>query len=73
MSLSGFASLSVRSISVLMFMGIVVHIAGCNSYSGPSAYQQLKQQQQSFIDQIAAARGTASKEGKTMFGFQMSG
>ena len=73
MSLSEFARLFVRSISVLMFIGIVAHLAGCNRYSGPSAYQRLKQQQQSFIDQIAAAGGKASKEGKAMFGFQLSG
>ncbi|MEZ6153785.1 MAG: hypothetical protein R3C09_27105 [Pirellulaceae bacterium] len=73
MSLSEFACLFVRSISVSIFAGIVLLAAGCNSYSGPSEYQQLKQQQQNFIDQIAAVGGTASKEGKTMFGFQMSG
>ena len=73
MSRSEFACPFVRSISVSMFAGIVVLAAGCNSYSGPSEYEQFKQQQQSFIDQIAAAGGTASKESKSMFGFQMTG
>lgn len=73
MSLSEFARLAVGSISVRMFAGIVIFIAGCNSYSGPSEYDKFKQNQQSFIEQIAAVGGTASKEGKTLHGFQMAG
>ncbi len=73
MSLSEFARLTARSISVLLLTGMLGHVSGCNSYSGPSEYDKFKQSQQSFIDQIAAAGGTASKEGKSLHGFQMTG
>lgn len=61
------------SVPVQTLVGIALFFAGCNSYSGPSEYQQLKQKQQGFSELIAAAGGKASKEGKAMAGFQMAG
>ena len=54
----------------------VFHVSVCrvlNSYSGTSDYEKFKQKQQGFSDLISAAGGTASKEGKSMYGFQMTG
>lgn len=48
-------------------------LCGCGGYTGPSEYQKLKNKQQGFSDLIAAAGGTATKEGAAMHGFQMSG
>lgn len=47
--------------------------AGCGGYTGPSDYQKLKMQEQGFSGVIAAAGGTAKKEGGSMNGFQMTG
>jgi hypothetical protein len=57
---------------LLFFTSFVM--TGCgDSYTGPSAYQQLKMQEEGFGGVIAAAGGSAKKEGATMHGFQMSG
>lgn len=48
-------------------------LSGCGSFSGTSEYDQAKQGQQGFADVIAAAGGTASREGKRMHGIEMTG
>jgi hypothetical protein len=47
--------------------------SGCGGYSGPSEYRRLQQQLDSFSSVIEAAGGKATKEGKSMHGFQMAG
>jgi len=72
-SLSKVARMVVRSMPALQFTGLLILLTGCGGYSGPSEYQQLKQKLDGFSGVIAAAGGTASKEGKTMYGFQAAG
>lgn len=49
-------------------------LSGCSGvFSSPSEYEQAKQQEQSFADTIAAAGGTAKKEGRAKKGFQAAG
>lgn len=46
---------------------------GCGIMSGPSEYEKYKQKEKNFADLIASAGGKAKKEGKSMFGFSMTG
>ena len=58
--------------AILLFLSLALGVCGCG-YSGPSEYEQYKQKLQGFSDLIVAAGGTASKEGKSMHGFKMTG
>ncbi|MEZ6059379.1 MAG: hypothetical protein R3C19_03350 [Planctomycetaceae bacterium] len=67
------SSATAFRITMLSILALPV-MAGCGgSYYGPSEYELAKQKQQGFSDLIAEAGGTASKEGKRMFGFEMTG
>lgn len=57
----------------LNWIGFMILLSGCNSYSGPSEYRQLQQKLEGFSAKIEAAGGKAIKEGKAMHGFQMEG
>ena len=57
----------LKTIAVLILL-----LSGCG-YTGPSEYQQLKKKLDGFSDVIKAAGGTATKEGKSMYGMQMAG
>ena len=72
-SLSILARFVVR-MSDLKYTGILILLllSGCGGY-GPSEYQQLKQKLDGFSDVIKAAGGKATKEGKSLHGFQMAG
>ena len=67
----GFCGTSMRIASCVCFCLSFV-ASGCGGY-GPSEYEQYKQKLQGFSEAVAAAGGSASKEGKTMHGFQMTG
>jgi hypothetical protein len=51
---------------------IAMAASGCG-YSGPSEFRQLQQKLDSFADVIRSAGGEATKEGKSMHGYQMAG
>lgn len=52
---------SWRMIAVLSLL-----VSGCGGSSGVSEYDQMKQQEAGFADIIAAAGGTAKKEGRSL-------
>ena len=62
---------SVVTLTVASVLAII--LSGCGGYNGPSEYDKLKQKEQGFAEIIAAAGGSAVKEGKAMHGFQMTG
>lgn len=72
-SFSEFARQIRHSAAALSMTGVLVIFCGCDDYSGPSDYEILKQQQNGFSGVIESAGGTAVKEGKSMFGFEMAG
>ncbi|MBL8849937.1 MAG: hypothetical protein JNG89_09640 [Planctomycetaceae bacterium] len=47
-------------------LGIILLAAGCNGPSAEGEYEQSKQVDQGFADQIAAAGGSAKKEGRAL-------
>lgn len=57
----------------IKLIGVLILLSGCNSYSGQSEFRKLQQKLDGFSDKIVAAGGKATKEGKAMHGFQMSG
>jgi len=57
-------------ISCLLAISLML-VCGCSS--GPSEYEKYKNASKGFEKAIADAGGNAKKEGKAMFGFQMSG
>lgn len=63
---SSFVTLTLASV-------LAIILSGCGGYNGPSEYDKLKQKEQGFAGIIAAAGGSAVKEGKAMHGFQMTG
>jgi len=62
---------------MLMACGVCVCLSivtsGCGGYYGPSDRELYEKRVKGFIDTVVAAGGTASKEGKSMGGFQMTG
>ena len=71
--LSNSAHKAVRSMPGLKTIGVLILLSGCGGYTGPSEYQQLKQKLDGFSGVITAAGGKATKEGKTLHGFEMAG
>ncbi len=63
-----------RVMIVLPFTFVLLLLSGCGgSYSGKSDYEKKKEKEQGFSGLIQAAGGTATKEGKRMKGFEMTG
>ncbi|HUP78867.1 MAG TPA: hypothetical protein VM260_09950 [Pirellula sp.] len=72
-SLSDFARMVMRSKPFHKTIGVFFLLfSGCG-YTGPSEYQQLKQKLDGFSEVVKAAGGNATKEGKSLHGFQMAG
>ncbi|HIE99453.1 MAG TPA: hypothetical protein EYG03_10460 [Planctomycetes bacterium] len=64
----------LRIMVVVPFTGSFLLLSGCGgSYSGTSDYEKFKQQEQGFSVDIEAAGGTATREGKSMYGIERSG
>jgi hypothetical protein len=63
----------IRLGMLILSCGASLLLSGCGGYNGPSEYEKLKKKESGFANIIAAAGGTATKEGKAMYGMQMTG
>lgn len=66
--------LSPWAMIVLPVTCVLLSLSGCGgSYSGKSDYERKKEKEQGFGGLIEAAGGTATKEGRRMYGFELTG
>lgn len=64
----------ICSVSNWLLVWLLLLLPGCSGiFSGPSEYEQAQRVEQGFSDVISAAGGAASKEGRSMHGFEDAG